>query len=104
MKTIETIATIGENGEVTIPLDAVVGSSRDFSLIPGKHKVVLVIEEELYEEEVPLSEEEKEYLKQALKEIEEKPESGHSWDEVLTELEARVGRKIRFPRKSEAAA
>ncbi|MDX1960061.1 MAG: hypothetical protein SFU98_15950 [Leptospiraceae bacterium] len=94
MKTIETIATIGENGEVTIPLDAIVGSSRDFSLQPGKHKVVLVIEEELYEEEVPLSEEDKEYLKQALKEIEEKPEIWVDGTQVMEEIRGRFASKV----------
>jgi hypothetical protein len=46
MKTIE---TIGDNGEITLSLEMIAGSNRDFSLVPGRHKVVIVIEEELYE-------------------------------------------------------
>ena len=94
MKSIETIATIGENGEVTIPLDAIVGSSRDFSLQPGKHKVVLVIEEELYEEEVPLSEEDKQELLERLKEIEEKPEIWIDGDIVQREIKEKFASKV----------
>jgi hypothetical protein len=90
MKTIETIAVVNEEGHISLDISC--------KLIPGKHRVVIVIEDEITDVEEddgsPLTDEEKDYFIQELKEIEENPNTGFTWEEVMEELEVEYGKKI----------
>lgn len=89
MTTIETIATIENDGLLHIVLP--------IKIVPGKHKIVVVIEEEVTEEEEELTESEKEFFRKELKEMRENPNGGSTWEDVISEMEVRLGRKIQVP-------
>ena len=85
MTTIEAVAPVAQNGilQITLPTN----------ILPGKHRVVVVIEEEITEEE-ELTEPEKEFFQKELKAMRENSKGGYSWNEAIRESEVALGRKI----------
>lgn len=84
MKTIETIGAVQDDNCLILKLSD--------DILPGRYRIVLVLEEEPIEEE--LTEEEKSYFDRELKAIKENPELGQSWADIVNELEIEIGRKI----------
>ena len=84
MKTIETIGAVQDDNCLILKLSG--------DILPGRYRIVLVLEEEPIEEE--LTEEEKSYFDRELKAIKENPELGQSWADIVNELEIEIGRKI----------
>ncbi|MBK8398273.1 MAG: hypothetical protein IPL26_23905 [Leptospiraceae bacterium] len=91
MTTIEAVAVVSKNGILQITLPP--------NILPGKHRVVVVIEEEITEEE-ELTEQEKEFFRKELKAMRENPKGGYSWDEAIKDSEVALGRKIRISGRS----
>ncbi|HMZ58617.1 MAG TPA: hypothetical protein PL048_07560 [Leptospiraceae bacterium] len=89
MKTIETIGAVQDDNCLILKLSG--------DILPGRYRIVLVLEEEPIEEELTeeeLTEEEKSYFDRELKAIKENPELGQSWADIVNELEIEIGRKI----------
>lgn len=84
MKTFEIIAEVTDENIIHISIP------KEF--VPGKYKVVLVLEEEPIDDE--LTDEEKAYFDRQLEEIEKNPNCGFSMKEIVNELESEIGRKI----------
>ncbi|HNF27551.1 MAG TPA: hypothetical protein PKV80_23985 [Leptospiraceae bacterium] len=84
MKTIETIGAVQDDNCLILKLSG--------DILPGRYRIVLVLEEEPIEEE--LTEEEKSCFDRELKAIKENPELGQSWADIVNELEIEIGRKI----------
>jgi len=95
---IETIGYVGEDGNLIIPINKeLIGT--------GKHKLVVFMDEEADEidddandlTKYPVSEEDKAYFDKILKRLDENPNSGYSWEEMIEKLENKIGRKISIP-------
>lgn len=91
MTTMETVAIVKTNGILQITLPP--------NILPGKHRVVVVIEEEITDNE-ELTEQEKQFFRKELKAMRENPTDEYSWDEVIQESEVALGKTIRVSGRS----
>jgi hypothetical protein len=93
MKMIELIADVQKDGTVFLNLSAP-------TIVAGKHKFLVVIEENLLEDEFEESDETEieDWIKEELDKREVRmnnaPHPGYTMEEVIQRLEAKIGRKL----------
>ncbi|HMV42444.1 MAG TPA: hypothetical protein PK079_20005 [Leptospiraceae bacterium] len=102
MRAIETLINVKENGEIFLHFPQ--------ELKIGIHKIVIVLEDEIVnvenkiEKEYPISLEIDNAFKEELDKRSERmkvdPHPGYSWDETISYLEEKVGRKIQIRKGS----